>query len=100
VLLTVALDPSVTEIRRGSLSGREVEGEVGWCPPEVANGMDISDSMSRADDAEVLRGIGMLEDLDGLELISPLRDSMLMNLFALYIKKETPAHWQPRNLRD
>ena len=29
MLLTVALDPSVTEIRRGSLSGLEVEGEVG-----------------------------------------------------------------------
>lgn len=62
-----ALVPSVVETRRGSGNAREAEGERDWRLVGGKIGMEIKDSMFLAeDDADALRGMGILEDLDGL----------------------------------
>ena len=65
------LDPSATPTRRGSVA----LGEVGcWCLFDGVKGIDIRDSMFLAEvEADVLRGIGILEDLDGREFMTTPR---------------------------
>jgi hypothetical protein len=67
----LGLDPSATPTRRGSATGLVEEiGEGGcWC---LFDGVkDIRDSMFLAEvEADVLRGIGILEDLDGREFMT------------------------------
>lgn len=69
----VGLDPSTTPTRRGSMKALvEGLGEVGcWCLFGDEKGIDIRDSMFLEDvEDDGLRGIGILEDLDGREFMT------------------------------
>lgn len=68
-VVTAALDTSLFDTRLGSSMGLDVEGDVG-CLPKGTNGIDIKDSIFRAEEVVAgLRGIGMLDDLLGLVFI-------------------------------
>lgn len=65
-------DPSGSPTRRGSVTGRADGGEVAWIclAGGGIKGIESRDSILRAElDAEALRGIGILEDLEGREVI-------------------------------
>lgn len=65
--VTAALDTSDTRLE--SNMGLDVEGDVG-CLPKGTNGIDIRDSIFRAEEVVAgLRGIGMLDDRLGLVFI-------------------------------
>lgn len=71
VSAVLALDPSVEgPMRRGSMTGRAEELEETVCLLGDTTGIDRTASILRAeDDDDALRGMGMLDDLDGREFI-------------------------------
>lgn len=74
----VALDPSVEgPMRRGSITGRADEPEEMLCLLGDTTGIDRTASMLRAeDDDDALRGMGMLDDLEGREFMLALKDRL------------------------